>query len=351
MSNLIASHQGLVRTAAAFVASVALLGSLWGCTDHYLSEPDTAGTDLFGDGASCGSRCFRGASCVEGICYAPGEEVYPGYSLIPSGTFLMGSPETEIGRYREYEEQHTVVLSRSYAMKRTEVTQGEWREVMDSTPSYFATCGDDCPVERVSWWDALAFANALSRLKGLPECYALSECSGLPGSGCDEGRGHCWNQYSCVSVTFAGPGCLGYRLPTEAEWEWAARAGTTSTTYAGDPSGSECEDQTLPMIGWCLCNSEYVTHRVGGKRPNAWGLSDMLGNVTEWVWDYFEARPQDVIDPVGPPEPTSVPYTGRVCRGGNVISIEGFLRSASRTWEGSRDRKYDIGFRPVRTVP
>jgi formylglycine-generating enzyme required for sulfatase activity len=126
-----------------------------------------------------------------------------GYVRIARGTFMMGSPPDEGGR-EDDETQHRVTITRAYCMKATEVTHGEWQAVMGSNPSEFTSCGANCPVENVSWEEAVGYANALSRREGLPECYSDS--------------------------TFSGLSCKGYRLPTEAEWEYAARAGTTAAT-------------------------------------------------------------------------------------------------------------------------
>ncbi len=115
------------------------------------------------------------------------------FRYIPAGSFQMGSPPEELGRY-DNERQHRVTLTRAFWMGETEVTQGQWRAVTGSNPSRFTACGDDCPVEMVSWFDVVKYANGLSRMAGLAECYRISD-----------------------GVTFRGPDCEGYRLPTEAE--------------------------------------------------------------------------------------------------------------------------------------
>ncbi|MEY4565224.1 MAG: Serine/threonine-protein kinase PrkC, partial [Planctomycetota bacterium] len=168
------------------------------------------------------------------------------FRLIKPGTFRMGSPESESGR-RGHEHHHQVTLTRPYYLGVYPVTQEEYERVMGSNPSYFK--GKRHPVENVSWEDAMAFLSKLNTL--------ASEKS-LGGS---------------------------YRLPTEAEWEYACRAGTTTAYSFGD---SESE---LEKYGWYDENSGYTTHPVGEKLPNGWGLYDMHGNVWEWCADWYGAYP------------------------------------------------------------
>lgn len=276
-----------------------------------------------------GFDCSQTVSCKErGWCaWYPGG-CYPSsftqaYSLIKPGRFQMGAPVSE-SRFAD-EESHTVRLTRSYWLKRTEVTQGEWRELMGTSPSSFKDCGDQCPVESVSWWDAVAYVNALSRKEGLSECYGLSGCSGTPGDG----------SYACSSASFVGLSCEGYRLPTEAEWEYAARAGTTGATY-GERSD----------VGWFDKNSGESTHRVGQKRANAWGLWDMLGNVAEWVQDWHADYPSTATNPTGP---QSGEY--RVNRGGCWDSLAWEVRAAYRYGDAPAVRRDYLGFRPARSIP
>jgi formylglycine-generating enzyme required for sulfatase activity len=231
-----------------------------------------------------------------------------GYVRIAPGTFVMGSPESETGRGDD-ELQHRVTLTRAHCMKATEVTQGEWQALMGSNPSAFQNCGENCPVEQVSWDDAVAFANALSRREGLPECYPLGRFSGLD--------------------------CRGYRLPTEAEWEYAARAGTTAARF-GD----------VDDVAWYDGNSGGTTHPVGQKQANAWGLYDMLGNVWEWTGDWYGAHLDAATDPTGAASGTS-----RVFRGGSWFFYLRGARASDRGDTAPDNRNLNLGFRLVRTSP
>ena len=236
-----------------------------------------------------------------------GTQCPAGYVRIAPGTFMMGSPASEVDRV-DIETQHSVTISRAYCMKATEVTQGEWQSVIGSTPSSFKNCGENCPVESVRLADVVGYANALSRREGLPECYAGS--------------------------TFTGLGCRGYRLPTEAEWEYAARAGTTAATY-----------RDLDNAAWYDKNSGRAPHPVGQKQPNAWGLYDMLGNVYEWTGDWYGTYPGRVTDPLGP-----ATGSNRVIRGGSWSIYASNARAAGRGNDPPGNRSSDLGFRLVRTV-
>lgn len=222
------------------------------------------------------------------------------FAHIPPGAFMMGSPSHEEGRSSKDETQHRVTLTTGFHMGVTEVTQGQWKAVMgsNSNPSDSKNCGDDCPVENVSWEDCQEFIRRLNQKEGTDR----------------------------------------YRLPTEAEWEYACRAGTTGP-YAGD----------LDSMGWYGRNSGKTTHPVGQKRPNAWGLYDMHGNVWEWVhdWygkDYYVNSPS--TDPKGPSGGSS-----RVIRGGSWRDVARHCRSAIRS-PGDLGFGYNIlGFRLSRSLP
>ncbi len=227
------------------------------------------------------------------------------FNLIPAGTFMMGSPEDELGAWSWEWPQHQVTLTNDFYIMTTEVTQAQWRAVMGSDPPelYFKNCGDDCPVERVSWNDIQDFIAALNAKDGRT-----------------------------------------YRLPTEAEWEYAARAGSTTAFANGDITETGCGiDPNLDAMGWYCGNSDSTTHPVGQKQPNAWGLYDMHGNVWEWVEDDWHSTYD------GAPTDGSAWVTGessdRVIRGGSWSSGARGCRSADRYLNNPTNRDYNGGFR------
>jgi formylglycine-generating enzyme required for sulfatase activity len=243
-------------------------------------------------------------------------------------------------------------MTRDFLMQGTEVSQRQWTELSGGrNPSCFQTpelslctatnSNPDAPVESVDWYSALAFANELSAREGLERCYRLNGCE-APDDGWHDG-----SHAGCLSASYIGSECNGYRLPTEAEWELAARGRTREATYAGDLTDIDCEDSKLPTIAWYCGNSRARTQPVAGLAPNAFGLFDMLGNVDEWVWDAYATYTPAASDPEGPP-------TGafRVVRGGNVDSFARHVRAAHRDYEDPANRRSRRGgFRLARTSP
>lgn len=272
-------------------------------------------------------------------------------SLAPAGTFMMGSLPGELGRFDD-EALHAVELTRSFYVQQTEVTKAQWDAVgaqgeglgyTDLPPGRNGFSGDASgqhPVTEVSWFDAIKWLNLLSELHGLAPCYTVTGLIYRTGE----------------TIPVCNFDASGFRLPSEAEWEYACRAGTTTAFYNG-PITSVESDPNLDQIGWYLDNSENNTHPVAEKIPNAWGLFDMSGNILEWCWDWYDAYPDngedpplatDLTDPEGPAEPP--PGSLRVLRGGSFGNIPGLCRSALRN-AASPDFPYDsVGFRPVRTA-
>ena len=233
--------------------------------------------------------------------FAPGQIIKdcadcPEMVVIPAGSFEMGS------NYEANQRPARSVNLPSFLVGRTEVTQGQWKTVMGTNPSSFGTCGDDCPVERVSWTDVQDFALRLSQKTGKK-----------------------------------------YRLPSEAEWEYAARAGSTAASWNFGDSRSQLGDHA-----WYAANSGNRTQRVAQKRPNAFGLYDMHGNVWEWVedcWhDNYTGAPID-----GSTWTTDCGGNSRVLRGGSWSDFLTFLGSAYRIRFTPDFRYHYYGFRLART--
>ena len=216
---------------------------------------------------------------------------------IPAGEFMMGSPESESGR-RGNETQHEVKITQPFYLSAHEVTQQQYLEVMGNNPEQYARV-DDKPVTNVNWHEAVAFYDKLSEQEG-----------------------------------------KDYRLPTEAEWEYACRAGTTTAySFGNDASG-------LGEHAWHRGNSGQTTHPVGEKLPNAWGLYDMHGNVWEWCQDWYGdyGKEKVVTDPTG-----AASGVNRVLRGGAFFNRPEFVRAADRTSSQPDNRNRNFGFRLART--
>ncbi len=236
-------------------------------------------------------------------------------AAIPFGSFKMGSPDDESGRFDNEGPQHEVQLTKGFHLGVSPVTQAEYQQVVGSNnPSHFT--GDDRrPVENVSWFDAVEFCNRLSKREQLSPFYDIK------GQEVRIIGGH------------------GYRLPTEAEWEYACRAKTTTPWWFGP------EESRLGEFAWYDQNSGGTTHPVGKKSANEWGLYDMHGNVWEWCQDWYgEYSSGSIIDPTGP---ASGP--GRVWRGGSWYGIPRYCRSAIRDHYPPGYRYQVCGFRAART--
>ncbi|MBI4808633.1 MAG: formylglycine-generating enzyme family protein [Nitrosomonadales bacterium] len=206
----------------------------------------------------------------------------PEMVVIPAGSIEMALPIA--AGQKTTGSKHPATISQSFAVGKTEVTQGQWKVIMGNNPSGFPKCGDDCPVERVSWNDAKEFIQKLNAKTGKQ-----------------------------------------YRLPTEVEWEYACRAGS---------SYEYCGSVTADSVAWYNSNSGGTTHPVGRKQPNAFGLYDMSGNVWEWVEDCYDSA-----------------CANRVHRGGSWLNDPQISRVVQRVGDGPVIRFPSFGFRLARTLP
>ncbi len=269
-----------------------------------------------------------------------------GLALIDPGTFAMGDPPRKGGRPGD-PPQHDVRITRPFLIGTHEVTQEQYRKVSGDSPSWFAAThtgrtrveGRETgrfPVEEVTWYDAIAFCNRLSELEGYPPYYTLADPVREGGSIRD------------AAVTIAGGN--GYRLPTEAEWEYACRAGSVGEFHQGvDNCGREANFRPGPPTGYgspSPIDPLDRTAAVGSYPANVWGLHDMHGNVAEWCWDwygpaYYDASP--VADPPGPADGLH-----RVVRGGSWLVNAASCGSAVRFWRSPDERTNYVGFRVCR---
>jgi len=252
-------------------------------------------------------------------------------ALIPAGEFLMGSPNSDTDGGGDEKPQHRVQITRPFYLGVHEVTQGQYKAVTGANPSRFKG-PDDLPVEMDSWDDAIAFCNGLSVKEGLKPYYNVQRLTAKKGRK---------PASKLVNARVSIPDGEGYRLPTEAEWEYACRAGSTTRYSFGDDAAS------LGEFAWYRDNSVEKTHPVGQKRPNLWGLYDMHGNVWEWCGDGYDAgyyRQPPGADPRGPSQAAS-----RVLRGGSWKSIgPQDARSANRYDIAPGNRDDCLGFRVAR---
>ncbi len=246
------------------------------------------------------------------------------FILIPSGSFLMGSPESEMGRQWN-EKRHKVIISKNFYMGETEVTQGQWEKLVGFNPSTYSELGKNFPVDTISWDQAVEFIRVLNNWEGTHK----------------------------------------YRLPTEAEWEFAARAGSTTAFAKGPITTVSCNEPEPALLenAWYCYNSgsaapsgDYKPHAVKTKLPNAWGLYDMHGNVQEWVLDsckwrnFWRAKvgvvtntyENNIVDPL------STIGKHKIIRGGGWYQTSKYQRSAYRSYYKPGAKRNSLGFRIVR---
>lgn len=262
------------------------------------------------------------------------------FVLIPAGTFQMGSEKGE----SDNKPVHEVTITKSFYMGKYEVTQAEYEKYCSygsSSPSSKYGDGDNFPAYYVSWYDALVYCNKRSMAEGLTPCYSISgstdpeDWGGVPTS-----SNNTWNAVVCDW------NANGYRLPTEAEWEYAARAGDNTVdnlTYSGTS-----DEKKLDEYAWYDSNSTIKTHEVGTKLSNAFGLYDMSGNVFEWCWnwytDSYDAEAEGGSNPTGASSGSK-----RVSRGGGLDGNSGNCAVSYRYNSSPNLRHgFSLGFRVVR---
>jgi formylglycine-generating enzyme required for sulfatase activity len=286
----------------------------------YLYGPSNNAAETDGGGLSTeSSQEIEASDSKDNVVEVVSEPYIKGYEtvVIPSGDFMMGCT-LEQGEDCDKDEfpVHYVIISHDFHMMKSEITQELYQKVMFENPSRFTDCGGNCPVEMVSWYDAVQFANNLSRQEELEVCYII------------DGIDVKWTN---------GVECTGWRLPTEAEWEYASR-GLQSFKFSGGDSVHE--------VAWYSKNSYLSTHNVCTKNKNGYGLCDMSGNVWEWVYDKYNTYAVGpVVDPISD---SGNEY--RVLRGGNWYYDSFFLRSTKRHIGKPSFSFINIGFRLVRTI-
>ena len=257
------------------------------------------------------------------------------WCLINPGCYSMGSPISE-SCHLENEDLHNVVLTNAYHVSSAETTVGQFKALMGYEPATSGKCGDSCPVEKVSWHESVAFCNALSRKEVIDVCYGCS------GSGknikCNVLKGYTGGDiYKC----------RGYRLPTEAEWEYAYRGGTQTALYNGQIQ--KCifaQNDLADKIAWYFHNTSEMLQSVKQKSANMWGLYDMAGNVSEWCHDTYKKH-LGFTKQVNPVVSTG---EGRVIRGGSIDSEVLSIRAAARVYDLGDSRWPYRGFRCIKTT-
>ena len=315
-------------------------------TGEYLVVVSTQhgkGRGIYGLSLGCASDDCAVSCAPTEVC---GGSTEAEFVKVSAGSFKMGSPSNELGRDSD-EALHEVSLTLDFNIQTSEVTRGQFKALMGKDPNGMSLCvSENCPVMNVTWHEALLYANALSEQEGLETCFTCVENDN--------------SQIECeLDSKFSRlQDCKGYRLPTEAEWEFAARAGTQTSFFNGNLTEIDCYDQRtgeygcnwfdlMDAIGWFKDNSDGILQKVAQKLPNNIGLFDMNGNVGEWVWDWYgsDYNTEDTVDPVA-----ALSIINRTIRGGGWDSDAKRCRSAARNYADLFTANEDVGFRVVRTL-